>query len=195
MASVQADAARTPVRRPHLPLAFGSLSALSRLVTRQIARLRLAGGFFDDMPHEARPHTPLAAQHKGFSLHAGLWVEAKRRKKLERLLRYGSRPPLPQKRLSVTPSGKVRLKLRKPYYTGQTELVLEPTAFLRRLFAIISPPRWHLTRYHGIFSGHHLLRGKLAALLRIVADFPDAARSQRNERTEDDDWRSPRDHR
>jgi hypothetical protein len=43
-------------------------------------------------------------------------------------------------------------KLRKPYYTGQTELVLEPTAFLRRLFAIIPPPRWHLTRYHGIFG-------------------------------------------
>ena len=31
----------------------------------------------------------------------------------------------------------------------------EPTAFLRRLFAIIPPPRQHLTRYHGIFSGHH----------------------------------------
>ena len=65
----------------------------------------------------------------------------------------------------MTPSGKVRLKLRKPYYTGQTELLLEPKAFLRRLFAIIPPPRWHLTRYHGILSGHHRLRRKLAALL------------------------------
>jgi hypothetical protein len=44
-------------------------------------------------------------------------------------------------------------------------MVLEPTAFLRRLFAIIPPPRWHLTRYHGIFSGHHRLRRKLATLL------------------------------
>jgi len=114
---------------------------------------------------KTRPSAPLTAQYAGSSLHAGLWVQAKQRRKLERLLRYGSRPPFAQKRLSVTPSGKVRLKLRKPYYTGQTELMLEPTAFLRRLFAIIPPPRWHLTRYHGIFSGHHRLRRKLAALL------------------------------
>ena len=84
---------------------------------------------------------------------------------LERLLRYGSRPPFAQKRRSLTPSGRVRLKLRKPYYAGQTELVLEPEAFVRRLFAIIPPPRWHLTRYHGIFSGHHRMRSKLAALV------------------------------
>lgn len=69
-----------------------------------------------------------------------------------------------QKRLSVLPSGQVRLKLRKPYYTGQTALVLEATAFLRRLFAILPPPRWHLTRYHGIFSNHHHLRPRLKAL-------------------------------
>ncbi len=107
--------------------------------------------------------------HAGFSLHAGLWLEAQDRKKLERLLRYGSRPPFAQKRLTLTPSGKVRLKLRKAYYTGQTELVLEPTAFLRRLFAIIPPPRWHLTRYHGIFSGHHRLRPLLVTLLPTAA--------------------------
>lgn len=141
MASVQAEAVRAPVRQPH---------------------------FFDHVPEpkeHKRSRSPLCAQHHGFSLHAGLWVEAKERKKLERLLRYGSRPPFAQKRLSLLPSGKVRLKLRKPYYTGQTQLVLEPEAFLRRLFAIIPPPRWHLTRFHGIFSGHHRLRGRLAAVL------------------------------
>ena len=98
-------------------------------------------------------------------MHAGLFVKADDRRTLERLLRYGSRAPFAQKRLSLTRSGKVRLKLRKPYYTGQTELVLEPEAFLRRLFAILPPPSWHLTRYHGIFSGHHRMRSKLAALL------------------------------
>lgn len=145
MASVQAEAVRPPVRRPH---------------------------FFDDVP--ASKVTPLSSQHGGFSLHAGLWVEASDRKGLERLLRYGSRPPFAQKRLSLTPSGRVRLKLRKPYHTGQTELVLEPEAFVRRLFAIIPPPRWHLTRYHGMFSGHHRMRSRLAAL---VPDPPDPAAS------------------
>ena len=139
MASVQAEAVRAPVRRPH---------------------------FFEDMVEPStRKASPLSAQHDGLSLHAGLSVAADARRDLERLLRYGSRPPFAQKRLSLTPSGKVRLKLRKPYYTGQTDLVLEPEAFVRRLFAIIPPPRWHLTRYHGVFSGHHRLRNKLAALL------------------------------
>ena len=65
---------------------------------------------------------------------------------------------------SAPPRGRARIH-RKPYYTGQTQLVLSPEAFLRRLFAIIPPPRWHLTRYHGIFSGHHRMRPKLATLL------------------------------
>jgi hypothetical protein len=82
-----------------------------------------------------------------------------------RLLRYGSRPPLAQRRLSWLPSGKVRLELRKPTYCGQTHLDFEPLALLKRLLAILPPPRWHATRYHGIFSSHHKLRAKLQALV------------------------------
>jgi hypothetical protein len=37
---------------------------------------------------------------------------------LLRVLRYGLRPPLSQKRLSLTAQGKVRLALRKPLGTG-----------------------------------------------------------------------------
>jgi hypothetical protein len=111
-----------------------------------------------------RPATPLSAQCDGFSLHAGLAVAADDRDTLQRLLRYGSRPPFAQRRLSVLADGTVRLQLRKPYYTGQTALRLEPLAFLRRVLALVPPPRWHLTRYHGIFSSHHRLRPRLAAL-------------------------------
>ena len=46
-------------------------------------------------------HRPLCAQRNGFSLHANLDVHKKDRKKLERLLRYGLRPPFAQKRLSL----------------------------------------------------------------------------------------------
>jgi len=137
IAAVQAEAVQAPIRQPH---------------------------FFEQTP-PSRKQSPLSAQQKGFSLHAGLSVKADDRKTLERLLRYGSRPPFAQKRLSQLPSGKVRLKFRKPCYTGQTQLVLEPEAFLRRLVALIPPPRWHLTRYHGIFSDHSSMRPKLAALL------------------------------
>jgi len=81
---------------------------------------------------ESKPQG-LTAFDKGFSLHAGLAVEAKKRKQLEKLLRYGMRPPFSKKRLLMTPDGRVRLKLRKPYYTGQTGITFLPVDFLRRL--------------------------------------------------------------
>ena len=109
-------------------------------------------GYRDDDPQATRSRAPLSAFNAGFSLHAGLDVAAQDRRGLERLLRYGSRPAFSQKRLSQTSDGKVHLKLRKRYYTGQTELVLEPLAFLRRLAAIVAPPNWHLSRYHGIWG-------------------------------------------
>ena len=60
---------------------------------------------------------------------------------LERLLRYAGRGPLGVQRLSQTETGTVRYRLRKPYHTGQTKLVLEPFAFLKRLAALVPPKR------------------------------------------------------
>jgi hypothetical protein len=89
---------------------------------------------------------------EGYSLHADLAVGHKETRKLERLLRYGLRPPFAQKRLSLTSDGKVRLQLRKPYYTGQTEIVLPPQDFLRRLIATIPPKRMNVVRLPGVFA-------------------------------------------
>jgi hypothetical protein len=101
----------------------------------------------------------------GFSLHADLVLEANARKKLEKLLRYGLRPPFSQKRLSITADGKVRLKLRKPFYTGQTDIVFEPVDFLKRLASAIPKPRQNLVRFHGLFAPHAKHRAALGALL------------------------------
>jgi len=61
MVSVQAEAVRAPVRQPHV---------------------------FDDRPEpKERKRSPLCGQHARFCLHAGLWVEAKRRQTLARRLR------------------------------------------------------------------------------------------------------------
>ena len=76
-----------------------------------------------------------------FSVHADTAVESDDRAGLERMLRYAARPAFAQKRLRLLPSGKVCYRLRRPYYTGQTEVVLEPVAFLRRLACLIPPPR------------------------------------------------------
>jgi hypothetical protein len=112
-----------------------------------------------------QPKRPRCSFFEGDSLHADLAVHQKERRKLERLLRYGLRPPFAQKRLSLTPAGKVRLKLRKPYYTGQTEIVFEPREFLRRLIATIPPKRLNMLRFHGLFAPRAKVRPALRQLL------------------------------
>jgi hypothetical protein len=105
------------------------------------------------------------AAFSGYSLHANLAVEKRDRKMLERLLRYGLRPPFAQRRLSLTTDGKVRLALRKPTFSGQRQLVMEPLDFLRRLVATIPPRRMNLVRFHGVFAPHAKARPALQALL------------------------------
>ena len=65
----------------------------------------------------------------------------------------------------MTPDGRVRLKLRKPYYTGQTEIVLEPLEFLRRIIATIPPKRLNMVRFHGVFAPRAKVRPQLQLLL------------------------------
>jgi hypothetical protein len=48
-------------------------------------------------------------------------------------------------------------------------VLFEPLDFLRRLAAIVPPPRENQTRYYGIFSAHHKERRKLVALVPKAA--------------------------
>ncbi len=80
---------------------------------------------------------------------------------------YVARPAYAQKRLSLLPSGKVCYPLRRPYYTGQTEIVLEPVVFLRRLASLVPPPRQNQIRFYGLLTSQAHDRPKLEALLPI----------------------------
>jgi putative transposase len=42
--------------------------------------------------------------------------------------------------------------MKRPSPTGQTHLVFAPVAFLRRLAALVPPPRANLVRYFGVFA-------------------------------------------
>ena len=101
----------------------------------------------------------------GFSLDANPVAEEQDRAGLERLIRYGTRPAFAQSRLSLTASGKVSYKLKRPWFTGQTHVVLAPVAFLRRLVALIPPPRQNTIRYHGAFAPHAKARPGIIALV------------------------------
>ena len=80
-------------------------------------------------------------QVAGFSLHAGVAAKAHQRQKLERLCRYISRPAVSERRLSLTPNGNVRYRLKTPYREslprerseccghGTTHVIFQPLDF------------------------------------------------------------------
>jgi hypothetical protein len=55
----------------------------------------------------------------GFSLHAGVAAEAHESGKLEKLCRYITRPAISERRLSISPQGKVRYELKTPWRTAR----------------------------------------------------------------------------
>ena len=62
------------------------------------------------------------------------------------------RPAVSERRLSLTPSGKVRYQLETPYRDGTTHVIYDPVDFIAKLTALVPKPRVNLTRYHGVFA-------------------------------------------
>ena len=108
---------------------------------------------------------PRCAHVGGFSLHANSSTAQCDRAGLERMLRYGARPALAQSRLSLRADGRVVYKLRRRYYDGRTEIVMDPEAFVKRLCALIPPPWLHMTRHHGVFASASKHRKAVLALV------------------------------
>ena len=125
-----------------------------------MGQARLPAGLY--MPP---PGKPRCAHIDGYSLHADVGVTSRDRQGLERLLRYGARPALCQHRLSLTPSGQVRYRLRKPTVGGRTCVTMAPEDFVRRLAALIAPPWLNLTRFHGVFAANSKHRSLLLPLV------------------------------
>ncbi len=83
---------------------------------------------------------------------AGIAAQPWERKKLERLVRYVTRPAISERRLSLTSQGLVRYELKTPFRDGTTHVFFEPLDFMARLAALIPKPRVNLVRYHGVFA-------------------------------------------
>jgi hypothetical protein len=106
------------------------------------------------------------AKAAGFSLHCGVAAAAHQRHKLERFCRYISRPAIATERLTLTPRGNVRYRLKTPYRDGTTHIILEPLDFIARLAALVPAPRVNLTRFHGVFAPNHNLRAQVTPARR-----------------------------
>jgi len=88
----------------------------------------------------------------GFSLHANTHLRAEDREGIERLCVYGARGPLAVSRLRELPDGRLVYRMKRKAASGADELVLQPLELLRKLVALVPPPRVHLTRFHGVFA-------------------------------------------
>jgi hypothetical protein len=93
--------------------------------------------------------TPLCANVGGVSLHAGVAVPARDRRRLERLCRYVARPPIASERLSAQDDGRLLYRLKRRWRDGTSHLLFDPVELVERIAALIPPPRVHLVRYHG----------------------------------------------
>jgi hypothetical protein len=99
--------------------------------------------------HMLQGNKERCAEAGGFNVHANVCVPARDRRRLEKLCRYASRPPVATERLSRLADGRLVYRLKHRYRDGTTHMVYEPLEFLGRLAALIPPPRAHQLRYHG----------------------------------------------
>jgi hypothetical protein len=95
---------------------------------------------------------PLCAEIEGFSLHAGAWVSARDREKLETLCRYAARPAVAESRLVELADGRIGYALKKRWRDGTTAVVMTKAVLMERLCALVPKPRKHLVTYHGVLA-------------------------------------------
>ena len=63
-------------------------------------------------------------------------VKAHERERLEKLLRYMTRPPFSEEHLQRTEFGKVRIKLKSPWRDGTTHIELTPFGVYRKISSV-----------------------------------------------------------
>lgn len=109
------------------------------------------------------------AEVMGFNVHAGLALDGRDRRRVERVCRYLGRPPIAQERLRQLDNGRLRYTMKKPWKDGTVALDFEPLDLIARLCAMVPPPGFHMIRYYGVLSSHANLRDE------VVPDPPDDA--------------------
>jgi hypothetical protein len=128
--------------------------ATGRRAGRPIVRV---GEKMDSENAEAKSGS-CCAMVEGFSVHAGVGVPARDRLRLERLLRYASRGPISNDRLSLLPDGRIRYKLKRRWKDGTKAVIYEPMELMERLAALVPPPRFNIVRYYGVLAPASSLR-------------------------------------
>jgi hypothetical protein len=131
--------------------AFAAI-AMQRGVVRELRSDADAAGEENVASVDASPAKTGAVEYAGYNLEAGVRIEAHDDLGRERLLRYGSRPPIALGRLRRLPDGRVAFRIKKWRDGRVKSRIMSPIEFLARLSAIIPPPRIPLIRFHGVLG-------------------------------------------
>jgi hypothetical protein len=103
----------------------------------------------------------------GFSLDAGVRIEAADRQGLERLLRYWARPAFGLEPLREIDAEHLVYESVKAGPGGSVSLMLTPLELIERLAALIPPPRRHRHRYYGVPAPNAPLRAQVTTLAGV----------------------------
>ena len=102
---------------------------------------------WSEMGSKVPKRKPRSAFIEGWSLHADTHVHERDRLGLERLCRYGSRGALSLERLSRREDGLYVYRMKKAKPNGICELVLTGVQLLKKLTALVPPPKVNLVRF------------------------------------------------
>jgi hypothetical protein len=166
----EADAQSSPPGIVFHPASAIDEAAVAQVQTdsrRRILRAFVGRGLLESCDAEDM----LAYQHSGFSVDAGVLIEAHDRAALERLLRYCARPPFACERLRKEGAALVYrcAKQRSEPSSDKRgakadELHLTPLELIARIAALVPPPRTHRHRYFGVLAPNSPLRAAVTAM-------------------------------
>jgi hypothetical protein len=127
----------------------------------------------------------LAYTHSGFSVDAGVCIQAHDRAALERLLRYCARPPFAMERLRKEGAALVyRCAKQRSEPTSDKrgakvdEITLTPLELIDRIAALVPPPRTHRHRYFGVLAPNSPHRAAVTALAQALPAQPVTAQAE-----------------
>ena len=151
-----------PVRFHEIPaLDAQQLADIQRNIRRRLLRALTRRGLLEPQVAE---EMAVWDHSGGFSLDAGVRIEAEDRPGLERLLRYCARPVFALERLRQIDPEHLVYESNKPGLGGSVSLLLTPLELIERLAALIPPPRRHRHRYYGVLAPNAPLRAAVTAL-------------------------------
>jgi hypothetical protein len=134
----------------------------------------------------AAPLVDEAVTSHGFNMHASLTIAADDDLGRKRLCRYGLRPPFSLSRLRLR-DGRISYRVKKSSRRVSRCRSMTPVECIARLCALVPPPRYPLTRFHGVLAPRAKLRR------RVVPKLPEsAARVCTSASTRPPDRREPR---